>query len=201
MCAVPRDQHSPAVVVGDVADGAAQQPLTRGGERKSVDRRESQLEQQRRRRRSPVATAVREQAQMAGAQPGVALCVTPRGTGEASTALHAVIRGDLRNPDALPPALRERHPQVPVLVTAWQLPAAHLDQGRASIETAQREMVLIHDLPRIEARPSSFAAVLDRPEAPHRSPCRGSLALAVENVLQPPQATSATRSSASNAKT
>jgi hypothetical protein len=201
MRAVPRDQHPPAILVGDVADRAAQQPLTRRGERRSVDRRESQLEHERRRRGPPVATAVGEQARMPGAKPDIALCVTSRGAGETSTALHAVVRGDLRNPDALPPALRESHPKVPVLVTARQLPAAHLDQRRAPIETAQRKVVLIRDLPRIQAVSSSITAVLDLPEAPYRSPRCGRLGWRSRTSFSRLRPPAATRSSASSAKT
>ena len=164
---------STSVPKGDVGHRTAQQALARRAERESVDRREGQLEQQRRGRGAPAAPARREQGRMAGTQHGVALVVRLERTRKASTALDAVVSG--RPPECRCPSTRARRgsstgPSPRSRRGSCQ--PARLDQGRAPVEGAKREVVLVADLPRIEERPAPVH-VLELAEAQQRPPGRG----------------------------
>ena len=186
MSSVSRHERPPAVSVGDVGGCAPEQPLARRAERKSINRRKRNLEQPRRRRKPAIAPPFFEKCGMASAELRVALGVPLRRPGKAATGLCSVVRSDLGDAYPLPAAFGERHPEIPILVPAWKLPTARLDQGRAPKERTDREMVLVADLPRIESRPASVD-VLEIAEAFHRAPRRSRLRIAVENGAQFPQ--------------
>jgi hypothetical protein len=73
-----------------------------------------------------------------------------RGVRQAPAGLDAVLADDLRHADAVVAVLGERHPQVPILVAAGQLPAADSEEDPPPVERAQRPVILVGELPRVE---------------------------------------------------
>jgi hypothetical protein len=90
------------------------------------------------------------------------------------------VRGHVGDADSPPAPLGERHPEVPVLVAAGKLPAAYLEHGLAPVERADRKVVLVADLPRVERR-ATAVDVLEVAEALDRAPRCSHVRVAVEN--------------------